>query len=303
MEIGLGIDARFALSLDDQRALAHEAKQRGYRSLWTPAAHTKEPFELCATWHEWSGLETGIAVVPLSSWSLDDLSAAASETVDRVGRRFTLGIGTGRLTEAPVRAMRDAAAALRARLAGVRLYVGALGPQMLRLAGARYDGAALNWCSVEQVAWSREHVNAGARASGRDPQDVKVHEYIRICIDEHEPTARVAFAKMVMAYALDRPGTDKTKGYRGHFARMGFDEALTDLETRRDRGTTEDELARLFPAELLRRVGYWGPADGARSAFLRLAQGLDIAVVRPVAATRNDVNAVRAVMNACAPSR
>ena len=221
--------------------------------------------------------------------------------MERCRGRFTLGVGAGRATDAPIRLMRGAIDALRIRLPRLRVYLGALGPQMLRLAGERYDGAALNWCSAEQVPWSRERVAVGARAAGRDPADVRIHEYIRVCVDADEDAARLAFAKMVMAYALARPGADQTKGYRAHFARMGFDEALTDLEARRAAGASEDELARIFPVELLRRVGYWGKPEGAREAFLRLAEGLDIAVVRLVPARRNDVTAARLAMEACAP--
>jgi len=172
---------------------------------------------------------------------------------------------------------------------------------MLHLAGSRYDGAALNWCTAEQVAWSRARVADGARTAGRDPRDVRIHEYIRICVDEDEDAARRAFAKTVLSYALAPQGADKTKGYRGHFARMGFDDALSDLERRRASGIGEDELARIFPDELLRRVGYWGSPAGAREAFLSLADGLDIAVVRLVPARRNDAGAVRNAMSACAP--
>jgi hypothetical protein len=82
---------------------------------------------------------------------------------------------------------------------------------------------------------------------------------------------------------------------------MGFDEVLTGLESRRDRGATEGELARIFPDELLRRVGYWGKPEGAREAFLRLAEGLDIAVVRLVPAPGNDLDAARLAFRACAP--
>ena len=301
MEIGLGVDSRFALSDDDQRALAGEAKALGYTSLWTPIGNTREPFDACATWTQSSGLPTGIAVAPLSSWPIEDLITASKETSDRCQGRFTLGIGAGRTSEAPIRVMRDAIGVLRGRLPGLAVYLGALGPQMLHLAGQRYDGAALNWCSGEQVRWSRERVAAGARGARRDPALVTIHEYVRVCVDDDEAAARLAFAKMVMAYALARPGTDKTKGYRAHFARMGFDDALTDLESRRDRGATEDELAANFPDELLRRVGYWGKPDGAREAFLRLAVGLDIAIVRLVPARRNDLAAARLAFRACAP--
>jgi len=82
---------------------------------------------------------------------------------------------------------------------------------------------------------------------------------------------------------------------------MGFDDMLTELESRRASGASEDELARLFPDELLRRVGYWGRPAAARETFLRLAEGLDIAVVRLVPARRNDLAAARLAMTACAP--
>jgi alkanesulfonate monooxygenase SsuD/methylene tetrahydromethanopterin reductase-like flavin-dependent oxidoreductase (luciferase family) len=301
MEIGLGVDSRFALSADDQRALAREAKTAGYTSLWTPIGNTREPFDICATWSQSSGLPSGIAVAPLSAWSIDELTAASKETAERCQGRFTLGIGAGQTSDSPIRVMREAIDALRGRFPVLRVYLGALGPQMLHLAGQRYDGAALNWCSTEQVVWSRQRVAAGARATQRDPAQITIHEYVRVCIDEDEQAARLAFAKMVITYALARPGADKRKGYRGHFARMGFDEVLTDLESRRDDGASEDELALLFPDKLLRRVGYWGNPDGARDAFLKLAEGLDIAVVRLVPARRNDLDAARLAMRACAP--
>ena len=303
MEIGLGIDSRFTLSPDEQREIAREAAGLGYQSLWTPIGSTRGPFDVCAIWHDASGLETGIAVAPRPSWAIDDLTSVSMETVERCAGRFTLGIGVGRVTAAPIRVMREAIDALRPRLPGVRVYLGALGPQMLHLAGSRYDGAALNWCTAEQVAWSRVRVVEGARVAGRDPGDVRMHEYIRVCVDEDEDAARLAFAKTVLSYALARTGTDKTKGYRGHFARMGFDDALTDLERRHAAGTNEDELARIFPDELLRRVGYWGEPSRAREAFRSLADGLDIAVVRLVPARRNDADAVRSAMAACAPTR
>ena len=301
MEIGLGIDSRFALTSEDQDAIAREAVALGYTSLWTPIGNTREPFDICAIWHRSSALPTGIAVAPLSSWPIEDLASVSKETLERCRGRFTLGIGAGRTSDAPIRVMREAIDALRIRVPDLRVYLGALGPQMLHLAGQRYDGAALNWCSREQVHWSRDRVAAGARAAGRDPAAVTVHEYVRVCIDDDEDAARLAFAKMVMTYALALPGADKTKGYRAHFARMGFDETLVDLESRRDRGATEGELARIFPDNLLRRVGYWGKPEGAREAFLRLAEGLDIAVVRLVPARRNDIEAARLAFRACAP--
>jgi hypothetical protein len=121
-----------------------------------------------------------------------------------------------------------------------------------------------------------------------------------VCVDEDPDRARRAFAKAVIPYAMARPGQSKEHGYRGHFARMGFDEALTDLETRRDAGAKIDELAEGFPVELMRKVGYFGRPEGAAAEFKRLAEGLDTAIVR-VVASRGGVESARAAMQACRP--
>jgi alkanesulfonate monooxygenase SsuD/methylene tetrahydromethanopterin reductase-like flavin-dependent oxidoreductase (luciferase family) len=170
---------------------------------------------------------------------------------------------------------------------------------MLHLAGECYDGAALNWCAPEQTLWSRERVAAGALRAGRDPRDVRIHQYIRVCVDPDIAAARRALAKMTLTYALARPEWDKTKGYRGHFTRMGFDETLTALEAMRDEGVGADELADRLPDELLARVGWWGPPEDAAAGFEALTAGLDTAVVRVVAAKNNDVECVRLAMRSC----
>jgi alkanesulfonate monooxygenase SsuD/methylene tetrahydromethanopterin reductase-like flavin-dependent oxidoreductase (luciferase family) len=182
----------------------------------------------------------------------------------------------------------------------VPVYLGTLGQQMLRLAGEAADGAALNWSTPEQIAWSRERIAEGARRAGRDPAEVGVVEYIRVSVDEDEDAARRAYTKAILGYALVPPGASKEHGYRGHFTRMGFDEALSELEARRDRGAPEAELIEAFPRELLRLVGYYGRPAGAAAAFRRLAEGLDVALVRVVPA-RPGPEAVLAVLRACRP--
>jgi len=183
----------------------------------------------------------------------------------------------------------------------VPLYLAALGPQMLRLAGGFADGAALNWCTPAQRAWCRERIVEGAARAGRDPAAVQVMEYIRICVDDDVQAARQALAQAVLGYAVARPGASKEHGYRGHFARMGFDAVLTDLEARAAAGASVDELGDACPDELLLAVGYFGRPAGAAAAFHRLAEGLDLAVVRVVAA-RPGIEATRAVMQACRPA-
>jgi hypothetical protein len=88
-------------------------------------------------------------------------------------------------------------------------------------------------------------------------------------------------------------------GYRGHFSRMGFDEILRELEDLRARGTDEDALAERLPDELLARVGWWGRPENAAAGFEALTAGLDVAVVRVVAAKKNDADCVRLAMRSC----
>src|SRR5919204_161800 len=89
-----------------------------------------------------------------------------------------------------------------APIAGTPVHLGALGPEMLRLGGELADGVDLNWCTPDQIAWSRERVAEGAARAGRDPAAVQVTEYIRVCVDEDVEVARRAFARAVMGYAL-----------------------------------------------------------------------------------------------------
>ena len=82
---------------------------------------------------------------------------------------------------------------------------------------------------------------------------------------------------------------------------MGFADELTKLDELRAGGASPDELADAASDDLLLGVGYHGTAEGAREHFLKLAEGLDVAVVRVVAA-RPGLDSVRAVMRACAPA-
>ena len=283
------------------------------------------------------GLQTGISVVPATFWTVPSLASAAATTAEITGGRFTLGVGSGDihdlsqrrllgLQEArPLALARDYLMTLRALLAGERVtydgptvrlnelklefefpktpvILGALGPRMLQLAGEAADGVGLNWCAPEQIAWSRARIAEGAALVGRDPSEVKVIEYIRVSVDDDEDTARRAYMRALFRDAIASPGVPKHLGYRGHFGRMGFEEALSELEARRDRGATLEELYDAMPVDLARHVGYFGPAAGAAAAFKRLCEGLDAALVRVVPA-RPTLESAIAVMEACQPAR
>jgi alkanesulfonate monooxygenase SsuD/methylene tetrahydromethanopterin reductase-like flavin-dependent oxidoreductase (luciferase family) len=285
------------------------------------------------------GLTTGIGVSPVLYRSPVAFAMSGGTVSQLTAGRFIMGIGAGGAYRPRTRQslglarfstlalMRDYLVTVRALVAGdavnyrgevltlqgVKLainppprtpvYLGALGPEMLRLGGELADGICLNWCTPQQIAWSRERLAEGAARVGRDPNRVQVVEYIRVCVDQDSDVARRAFARSTMGYALgQRVPTERERqlGYRAHFERMGFTAALAELDRMRQRGAPADEVADAFPAELLKRVGYYGTPEEAATAFRSLAEGLDVAIVRVVAA-RPGLAAVQAVLQACRP--
>ena len=285
------------------------------------------------------GLTTGIAVSPVMYRTPLSFAMEGGTVSDITGGKFIMGIGSGGAYRPQARAalgvgrmsalalMRDYLSVVRplvhgervdyegdtTTLKGMRLgmrpapetpvYLGALGPKMLEMSGELADGASLNWCTPEQIAWSRDRIAEGAAKAGRDPSEINVAEYIRICVDDDVDMARIALAKATMGYALGASvptERERQLGYRAHFERMGFTDELAQLDEMRKKGASTDEVAEAFPAEILQSVGYFGRADGAAAAFARLAEGLDTAIVRVVAARRG-VDSTLAVMEACKP--
>ena len=341
MMIGVGLDARLGLPFGELRDAGKEAKRLGFESVWTPAGGVPDSFHTCGAWSADTGLRTGISVVPAARmWTPLALAAQAATLAQLSGGKFVLGLGTGGygrgfwesvgLPEKPIAVMRQYVTEVRALLngesvtsegpatgspgwpktaaLGVRdlpdapVYLAALGPQMLRLAGRAADGVLLNWASPEHIATSRAAVDAGAARAGRAPGSVPLTMYIRVCVDDDEAAARQALGAQVLGYAMAQAGAPNTAGYRGLFAQMGFDEVLRELEERRRRGAKMPELVDAAPDELLRSVGYYGPAGPAAEAFARLSTGLDETIVRIVTA-RPGLEPVVAAMNALTPER
>lgn len=92
MEIGIGLDTRLGLSTAQLRDLAPAARALGYGSMWTPAALSYDPVELCIAWHARSGLATGVSVVPIARNPASVLGLAALRIAD--AWRVTVSLGT-----------------------------------------------------------------------------------------------------------------------------------------------------------------------------------------------------------------
>ena len=286
------------------------------------------------------GLGTGISVSPVAFRSPVSFASSAKILTNLTKGKFSLGIGTGGIYQPSVRknlgfntksalaVMRDYLITIRKLLDGetvnyegeaitlkqvsmgapsdykTPVLLGALGPKMLNLAGELADGAAMNWCDTERISWSREQVNEGAMSVGRDPNELKLVQYIRVCVDDDPTLARDGLARATIPYALrDKVPTARERqfAYRAHFERMGFAEELLFLDSIRNRNGSSEEVLKAFPDELLEAVGVSSNITNARDKFYNLADGLDTAIVRVVAA-KPGLDSIRAVMQACAPN-
>ena len=284
MRTGFSIDPGQGLSHSDEARLVRLGAELGYESAWTPSHADSDAFDRCVRWHEASGLPVGISAVPASGQSPEFYAHHARRVWEATGRRFTLVVGSGRLPQA--------ARSIRAYLGDLRklmptdlpVYLAALGPLMLDVGGELADGVALNWCTADQVEWSRVRLADAARAAGRSvPQII---EYIRTAVDQDAELARRIVGVQALRYALGAPA------YRRHFERMGF---AADL--RRIEGSADAHITNPLSA-----IGAGGAPGETRGQFERLAKGLDLPIVRVLAVTPGDFESACRALEECRPN-
>lgn len=338
MQTDIGLDAT-DLEDDAAAQISADAARLGYGRIWIgsigdpfqacalrwAAARAQTP----------AGIGTAIGVVPVGLDTPVSLAARAAAMSRLTGGRFLLGLGAGTTYEPAYRQTwgipeRSSLALVRAYLTTIRgflagdavtwhgsgisydaarlpgqpaaapVYLGAAGPEMIRLGGEVADGIYLSWCTPQSVRQARELIAEGAARAGRDPGEVQLAASARVCIDDDTGAARQALAAALLPYVLGWGG-GPPRAFRASFERMGFAAELAELDRLQAHGTDRGELLRAFPERMLRGLGYSGPAAGAGEAVRRQVEGADVAVVRVVPA-RAGAEPILAILDACAPA-
>jgi 5,10-methylenetetrahydromethanopterin reductase len=232
--VGVAFDG--FVTTGDAISLAKRAVDAGAKSLWV-AEHLgyREAITTCAAF----ALSTpGPMLVPTAVspylWHPTP-TAMALATLDEIapGRAaVALGVGnplflqeSGQKLEKPTRAMREFVEAMRklwstepthmdgefVRLAGARLafrpnpipiYIAAIGPDMLQLAGRIADGVVLSaGLSTESVRRSIALCRQGAARAGRDPNDLRRAGYIFFGSSE-DPSEAVNLVRNKLAFVM-----------------------------------------------------------------------------------------------------
>lgn len=221
--------------------LAREAERAGLDSVWAAEGYYARDAwtSLCAIAAVTERVLLGTGVVPvftrhpallaMSFASLDELSNGRAIVGIGSGERDTVGDQLGYDFSRPLAAMREAVQIIRGMLAGetltfegrvfraqgVRLvfkparrrppiYVAAVGPKMCRLAGEVADGVYYPQTSPVFVREANEHVDAGARATGREPAEIDRAAMI-ICSVADDGEAAREIPKPLLAALLAVP--------------------------------------------------------------------------------------------------
>ncbi len=174
----------------------------GYTDVWsaeTDGADGFTPLALAAAWTP--SLRVGVAIIPAYTRGPALLAQSVAALAEAAPGRFSLGLGTSSdvivsrwngidFTE-PYKRVRDTMRFLRSALAGEKvdhqyetftvrgfrlsrpvehpppLYLAALRPGMLRLAGREADGVIINWLSAEDVATVTPELGADIPVAAR----------------------------------------------------------------------------------------------------------------------------------------
>src|SRR6058998_4137403 len=232
----LGASLPLPPDLEMCRRVAEHAEILGYESLWIadtgagPDAFVVAALAAGVT----RRVRLGTAVIPIYTRALPVHAAAAGSVAQLAPGRFVLGLGISSETivdawggvpfRKPFARMRETVAVLRRMLAGERvsfagktvrtqnfrlvspppqpvpIYVAALMPPMLELAGEIADGVILNFMPVEAVPRMLAHVRAGAERAGRDPAALEVVARFQTLVTDDVPAARGAIRHMMGPY-------------------------------------------------------------------------------------------------------
>ena len=301
-----GFALRDPLPWSDLSAIVRAAETAGYGALWLPQVTARDPFvALGALAGETRDLLLATGVVPMRSRTAMATAMAAATVHERSDGRLVLGIGTGGAGRGALDELRSYVDTVRSLLEGeiaerdgrpVRLsltlpspppiWISALGPRSMRLAGEIADGALLNWCPPERVAFARARIAEGAKAAGRDAAHVTIAVYVRSWMGDDETAGMHAMRAAAAEYA-------SYPAYARQFEQVGLGaEAAAAAEAHRA-GRPDD-----VPEELVRAVTAFG--DDAAIRISEFAEAGAHAVVYPVAVDGSAAS-IEATLLALAP--
>jgi probable F420-dependent oxidoreductase len=292
------------------RRVAERAEALGYESLWIadtgagPDAFVVAAVAAGVT----QRVRIGTAVIPIYTRALPVLAAGAGSTAQLAPGRVILGLGISSETivdawggvpfRQPFTRMRETVSVLRQMLAGERvsfagktvrtrnfrlvspppapvpIYIAALMPPMLELAGEIADGVILNFMPVEAVPRMLGHIRNGAARVDRDPATIEVVSRFQVVVTDDAPAARSALKHMMGPYFA-------TSVYNRFVAWCGFPDEAREIDAAwRAKDRTRNVAA--VPDDMVDRLAIIGsPAHCRERLAAFAAAGVTTPMIQP----------------------
>ena len=270
-------------SLADLADLAREGQRLGYSDAWSYEADALDCFTPLSVVATATTLRLGTAIANVFTRGPATLAMSAASIADLAPGRFCLGIGAGSqpIVEGwnggrfalPATRVREMTRVLRSALAGERvvfkgttlsvdgfrlgrppahpvpIYIAALRPGMLQVAGEVGDGVILNWLSVGDVPRVVALVRESAARAGRDPNAVEITARLLVNVDPPGGEADVAVRRHVTAY-LNVP---VYRAYQEWLGRAPVLSAMWDAWQRGDRKAAVAAVPEAVMSDLILR--------------------------------------------------
>jgi probable F420-dependent oxidoreductase len=312
MRLGIVLSGFTALTLTDLVAAAREAEARGYHTAWLGETGGYDAIVMStvvATHTE--RLHVANGVLPVQTRTPVILGMATASLNHLAPGRFALGLGLssrviveqwhGLRFSPSLAQIREAVEIVRKvtsgervnhegkvyrvknfRLTGpvpsapVRVYLAALGPEMLELAGEIADGVLLNWIPPEAVPASIVHLQAGAQRAGRTLEGFEIAGFVRTCVTDDAGAARETLARDITGYAT-------VDVYQAFFRTAGYADEVEGVMWAWGAGDRAGAVKRISP-RMLDGLGVVGDEAFCRARIAEFARsGLTQPVVVPFA--------------------
>jgi alkanesulfonate monooxygenase SsuD/methylene tetrahydromethanopterin reductase-like flavin-dependent oxidoreductase (luciferase family) len=309
--LGLRLGNEPRLSVADIQSLGASAEEHGYGEIWmTEGAGRDSLTQLTAIATATSRIGLGTGILPMFSRTplITAMSSAGLAAVS--DGRFILGLGVGNRTATedghgvaysqPIEHLRDMVNIIRGLLVGKEvsykgkaitvngaslgdarpvkaapIYIAALGPRMLQLAGEVADGVLLSWTAASYLKEAIQLVRDGAAKAGRDPSEVAISGYLRVAVTDDLAAGRASLRREIARYAGG-------SHYRSYFRNTGFDAEMAGAQAARDH-SDNPALTAAIGEKMQSELGVVGPAEVCLARIEELREmGLTKPVIAPL---------------------
>lgn len=307
MRMGLGLPPT-GHHFEVYKEVALKAEERGFESLWFGEAWGTETSTLVSAFlaaTQRIHVGTGIISLYLRPPTLTAMQAASMDLVAPGRARLGIGVSTRNINtfhgiawDRPVARTREYVDIVRRILAGERvtrsdgfyrpqgfrlslslsgampIYLAAVNPRMLQLAGEVADGVLLAWLPARQIPHSLAEIAKGAERAGRSLSEIDIGCYIHTLVKQDRERALKQLRHVLVGYC-------QANTYIQGFRRFGYSDVLDEVHARwraGDRKGAEEAI----PDSMVEELFVFGPPEDCRS---QLSHFIDTGVQQPIVAS------------------